>query len=229
MSRPDSGYATVTVTALMLGLSVLAVAWMDKSLAASKSADRLSAQILSDLYVEGALNEALGILINSRGMQETSLQDMHFSSREHDAIVSIVPMRNLLDLNSASLDEIEARLDEADLTVLQRRNVLRRIELRRDEDKSGPLLSLQDLGNEPEFTSLLPCLEQDFTVFHDPSPPVRRGESTKLGEGNLVRIRALAPGEAGAINAIILITGLRDEPYWIYDWKHTSERDHATC
>lgn len=228
MSRPDSGYATVTVTALMLGLSVLAITWMERSLVASRSADRLGAQILSDIHVEGALYEALGLLVNSRGLPESSLRDMHFSSGDLDAVVSISSVRDLIDINAAPIDEIENALKRLGLPPLDEQALMRRItETRGDGDT--PFLSLADLASGVDAGALIPCLEQSFTVFHDPSPPIRRGESAKLGEGSLVRIRAHAPGRNGALEAVVLVTGLREEPYWIFDWKHLSEPTHASC
>lgn len=228
MTRRDAGYATVTVTALMLGLSVLAIAWMEKSLTSSKSADRLSAQILSDIYVEGALNEALGTLINSRGLPEEALRNMTFRSGEQEARVTLSSMRNLVDLNSAPMDEIEHRLKTLNISPLEQRRILARLQDRSGPD-ADPLLSLEPLDDAADFSSLLPCLEEHFTVFHDPSPPTRRGESAKLGEGSLVRIIASAPTQHSALQATVLITGLNEEPYWVFDWKHTNEANHATC
>ena len=227
MSR-EAGYATVTVTALMMGLSVLAIAWMERSVTASRSADRLSAQILADIYQEGAINDALGQLINSRGKPEASMQQMRFRSAGHEAIVSVSPMRDLVDINAASIDEIENRLRGLPVSPLQQRDILTRIRSHRAQGDDR-IMSLQELGDGEEFAASLPCLEQGLTVFHDPSPPIRRGEGAKLGEGSLVRIRSRAPARNDMVEAVVLITGVSEEPYWIYDWKHTDETEHAYC
>lgn len=228
MKHSDAGYATVTVTALMMGLSVLAIAWMEQSVASSRSADRLSAQVLSDIFQEGALNDALGQLINSRGMPEASMQQMRFPSIDHEAIVSVSPMRDLVDINTASIDEIEDKLQGLLVSPLQQRDILTRIRNHRAQ-RNDLIMSLDELGDDEEFAAYLPCLEQGLTVFHDTSPPIRRGEGAKLGEGSLVRIRSRAPGRDETVEAVVLITGLNEEPYWIYDWKHTSEANHANC
>lgn len=226
MDRQERGYATLTVSVLMLGLSLIAVAITERAAAKRLDAHRLSERILSDIYQEGSLFEALGTLINQPQNYPASQARFQFSAGGQSASITTSSLRNLINVNQMSplelSDALEGRGIESDL----RTEIL--AGQRRGRATTPPIIfDLSDLGESEAFEAALPCLRRWLTVFQDPA---RTGDREPVeADPHFIHLRSQSPGSTQAVEAVILITGHPDEPFWIFDWSFTGDTQNAPC
>lgn len=225
MTRQE-GYATLFVTGLLAGLAIIAMAWLNLSLTAAREAGRQADRLRLDLLAEGRLNLALADMLNT----DTPLSPSGRQVSDDDWRIHTRSLKDLVDINRDDPDQISDALEMALTDAGQAEAVAGHIESLRLQSPTPVLGSLDELVTGDLPASALACFDRHLTVFHDPAPPPRRGRPQMAADGGLVRIR-IEPrnGEPGGrLDATILLTGRRDTPFWIMDWRrHSPPKD--TC
>ena len=219
MTRQE-GYATLFVTGLLAGLAIIAMAWLNLSLTAAREAGRQADRLRLDLLAEGRLNLALADMLNT----ETSLTPSGRQVSDGDWRIHTRSLKDRVDINRDDPDQISNALEMALTDAGQAEAVAGHIKSLRLQSPTPVLGSLDELVTGDLPASALACLDRHLTVFHDPAPPPRRGRPQMAADGGLVRVR-IEPrnGEPGGrLDATILLTGRRDTPFWIMDWRHHS-------
>lgn len=225
MTQQD-GYATLFVTGLLAGLAIIAMAWLNLSLTTSREASRQADRVRLDMLAEGRLNLALADMINT----DTILSQEGQQVSDDAWRVHLRSLKGLVDINRDDPDQIFQALEMALADPGLADELVGQIKSLRLQSPPPVLKSLDELITSDLPASVFACLDRHLTVFHDPAPPARRGRPQMASDGGLVRIRVepRSGGPDGRLDATILLTGRRDTPFWIMDWRrHSSEQD--TC
>ena len=225
----DQGYATLAVTALMAALSVVAIAWLDRSGTENRLAALVRDTITADAAIEGIFNEISAELANRTlavGQTGITLERTYSGIR---ASVRIDPMAHQVDVNRAPIETIDTRARESGLSPEVTADLLEGIRVSRF-GAGDTITHLEEVSDSPAFQEALPCLRQYFTVFHNAALPRTRQDGAALSDGSLVRIHITTKAPpARALDANILLTGNSSEPVWIYDWRRISDPQKDIC
>ena len=157
----------------------------------------------------------------------TSPQEMDLEAPHR---VSVNHLRDLIDVNRDDLSLIQAKLEETLPTRNLADDISDKIKRRRQGTSGDIIQSLSEVVPASANPDVMTCLGQILTVFHDPSPPPRRGSEDSITDGSMIKIRieSNAHSIARSLEAVILLTGQRDAPFWIMDWSYPSNTE-AGC
>lgn len=219
----QSGYATITVMALIMSLSIIAIAYLN--LVSAKSAKALetieSARL--DAALEGALHQTLAVLT---GQSQTlaSIDSIRFA--EVDIIIDAEREADKTDINRAPLEAIEERLNRLKFSPAEIAGLTRHIRDKRM--RPDPLISsLDELFKFASSARSAACLRQHLTVFHSPSKPKRNRD--KNLDGTLIRFRLSDADERRGLDSIILFTGIQNDPVWTMSWRTFIPNQERSC
>ena len=228
----DRGYATIAVTALMSALSLLAASYLHLSVAEAGKSDAIASGVRGDILLEGALNEVIAGILNKDDLYtaDKTLRLDYVGARYQ---VMIETESAKTDLNRAALDDI--RIEVLTLPWLSefRSEFMGRIERERASTEIA-FESMSDLLKLEEDPGLYHCLRAHFTVYHSSAiqPGGRAAGSNPFPDGSILRIetRTLPPEPPRTLDVTLLLTGKRDEPFWVMDWqRYSGNRGEASC
>lgn len=230
MSPNEQGYATVTVTALVLSLSTIALSVLNYTSAGLRSSSAVAERILLDARTEGVFNETLAGLLNG-SISLRSDEPVHIvDNRETGSRTLITDEAQKVDINRAPLEEVEAVLGDVSDDRQMRLQILETITKHRDR---GALMQSVNAIMAPNMDSTLTaCLRARFTVFKSPAASIARSDHRLSLDGRMLRIRtetSLPEQSDRGIDAVILFTGNKTDPAWIMDWRRYTAPEPEGC
>ena len=231
MNRREEGYATIMVVSIMLGLSIIAVAVLERTSASAAMGQKVSQSILLDAQVEGALHETVANIINGGVSLRASGHTTTLQKSDRVFHISVSPESSRINLNRAPLNGIELALAEhvqdADIST----QIMKNIETARGDQTSvikNMNAILPDTISAPDKA----CLHDYFTLFQSTAKPSSAASGRAFPDGSVLRIK-VETRDADHLNrgveAVILLTGKHDDPAWIMDWHRYTAPQQETC
>lgn len=216
MSQHQAGYATVAVTGLLAGLSVLGVSYLNLSNASLNISDRATRQLLLDGRLEEVLAETITHLAN--GIHETTDYPRQHRIGQSSVSISVENERNKLNLHRATEKELSEVLAQIDLNRDQEIDIRRNF--REKRMKSSEKMSFSDVLPADFDAEAFSCLQSVVTEF---TPPIvfKRASAAEVLDGEILRVRvdAEAKGQSSrGLEAFVLFTGDRADPVWVMKW-----------
>jgi hypothetical protein len=229
--RSEGGYVTITVIGLLLGLSIVLVSLTSLTVTKVKASNQISEGLVLDVELENAINMTLADLLEERselvlGAHETSMQSS-------GSTLSVLIEDEASKIPALITLEAELRpvLEERGYSSAEANLVLRLIRQVKtvSEDK---VLEQADVYTEDWPRSLRACFERDFTLFQPTRRLVTTSGSRESLDGAMLRLTAEGQSRGNAkrgLRAIVLITGRRDDPVWVFDWQRYSGTRTNSC
>ncbi len=230
MPQADNGYATILIVGLMSALSVIAVSVMNLSTMQAKKNIKLQNQLETDTYLESVFNNVMGDILSHK---------LKFD-------VSTPIIQRILDNQSFSVTA-EFESSKTNLNAIQNEKIHASIRaLMPANDNWGDLVEnihqvVQSHGliqnfkdiNFSNSDTLIPihCLREQFTIFSSNAPfdyDPRRGT---ISDGAILRliISPNSPSSKRVLDATVLFTGIKSEPYWVLDWTRAPTYSEEEC
>lgn len=225
----EAGYATVAVTALAAGLSIIALSVMGLASQKSNQSEQLIEQIQMDAALEGTLNQAAFDVLNQSIDLEAALEGYEENFGNHLFKVRLEFEGEKINLNHTPLDEIEAYLRDQQSRTLSTRALSQRIKrLRARGDRKIDSLDALLSSDVPE--NVINCLRDKLTVFHNSRSVVRRHEGQAFSpEGTYVRFVVEDTSTRRQLDSILLFTGLASDPAWAMSWRKSYDTSEGIC
>lgn len=221
----DSGYATIVVTGLMSLMSLLVILLVQNSLANAQKTSRLVKQIEHDFALETAVNNVIHDIVEARTIvpiEGTNLTEIIDETR---IAVSVSHLSHKLSLSNSSAEETQARATNLPIPENARGQFLNWVSNHSDGNIPVSLrefdLLLQDFTlNERN------CIRENFTVFNvSAGGPARQNSSRVNTDGTtlIIQARILDAAPVRSLSVTGIITGRRDDPFFVLDWNRSSE------
>lgn len=231
MTRREEGYATITVTAVLTGLSIIAIALLGHASASASMSDRVSTRLQLDAALEGRFQHVVADLINGRMQLEDNVLETSAKNGDRTTYITISSEAGKTDINRAKLDDIKAQLQAAVRDSTTRSDMLKRIRAARTKSDI-PFMSLNGILGDTMTTRDAACIRQAFTVFHHTNTIAPTRRQARSIAGRLVRIQIETRDTDTAnrgIDSIVLFSGDRKDPAWTMDWRRYSQPEHGAC
>lgn len=226
----EAGYATLTVTALMSALSLLAVGYTQFSIAEARKVERVTRQLTIDTALEGAFHQTVYDLQKQRLV----ISEEHVGQVSFDGYMFEVRFQienNKLDLNRANPGAALAIFNDilpADYTSQSRR--LFQARRSRDELVFETFPVLEAFVDNPDLAA---CLRDHVTLYRSTAivEPAFNGKEVQVSDGTILRIMLEHRDESQyrGLDTVVLFTGLEDDPYWILDWQRRDITERGEC
>lgn len=231
MTKNEDGYATITVTAVLTGLSIIAVALLGHASAAASISDRVSTRLQLDASLEGRLQHVIADLINGKMQLRDHRLETSAKNNDRTTHITVSNEADKTDINRAELNEIDRRLKATVRDRESQSQIMKRIRAARAKSDI-PFMSLGDVLDHTVSARDAACIRQNFTVFHTPNAFVVKRSDTRSLSGSLVRIQVETRDADTAnrgIDSIILFSGDRKDPAWTMDWRRYSLPENGVC
>ena len=160
-AHSQSGYATIAVTMIVAGLSVIAVAWQQLNLASATRAVFAAERIEQDLRLESAMNEIFADLLNEKIELD---QQAVWRGDKRGLPAQIVIVRDRLDVNRTGMDSVRTAASELPLSATTRTEFVRNLESWNKDDEVA-VQFLDQLFPEDTTPTEQACLRGAFTTF----------------------------------------------------------------
>jgi hypothetical protein len=230
MTKLEDGYATLTVSALMGALSLLALGYTNLSISEARKVDAVRAKIELDMALDGAFHQVLGELF-SRSIAVYPHYPDQIIYQGHNFNLSLQVENQKIDLNRAYMPNIKMELGEifGDQIAQQLGS---EIENRRDDFETAyeSVSHLEKLLDDPDHIA---CLRDQFTLFR--SVGMEQPDETDAIHyavpGMTLRIQLEKRDAFGyrALDTIVLITGTPRDPFWVLDWQRREIGEIGEC
>lgn len=231
MTRQESGYATITITAILLGLSIIAVAVLNHASASAQKSQKISERILLDAAIEGTFQTIVRDLIN-RDLAFSGASATLTKSSMNDVTIYVVlsSESGKIDINRDPIEVIDQALS---LIIDDRTTQQRLVDLIKTTRSKGTLFqSISDLLEDESNLGLAPCLRDKFTVFRRNAISASRSNQSRSLDGQLLRIRAESRQNDSlnrGVDGVVLFTGDRSDPAWTMDWRRYTAPEMEAC
>lgn len=221
MTLPDSGYATVAVTALMSGLAIIALTVMNLSTQEARKAVKLSERLVTDMEIDGTFNQTVADLVNGNLVLTDSLTELSRPLGEVGVVVRISSEATKKNINTAATEEIHQALLSASLPKPLIEKTIQAI----NDRPQKPFLTIDELATRSDTNAA--CLREVLTVFR--STGVDTTAKTRAADGSVLRIQITAVDSLRSADGTVLLTGKRADPVWLMDWSRQTNSERYSC
>lgn len=231
MSKSQGGYVTVTVMALLLGLSIVALSLTGLTRAKTNLANRTAEQTLLDIKLESAFNTVMADLIEQRLAFSSGLMPIDIGDGSTAIEVSLRDEGAKLRLSNAIEQEILEKATALSLTPDETSKVIALWRGLQGTNQTD-LTRLQKRYQENWPPNLRACYRDNFTWFVAPRRIAQRSSSPNRLDGAMISVHIRGEHNSGAkrgLMAVALITGRRDDPVWIFDWQRMDLNEMENC
>ena len=229
MKHSEDGYILASALAVLLAISIVAAALVSGSVSSLLQVVRAE----KTAHQETALRSAVS-LVTAQLSVEPARRQLALSENflvavsDEDVAVRIRWETAKLDLNRATLEAIETRLEDAEIAsdIVE----LTLAAVRRNKEQKTPLRLLDDLGLDRESEA---CVASLLTVFGgvDTYASYRRLNDTTIGQpaaGSRLAIDLSIEDRIG-LSVVVLMTSDRLATFRVLDWRETNGSSGDEC
>lgn len=229
MRQNEAGYATLTVTALCAGLSVIAIAFMNLTTGRANLGAKQTQILQLDARLEGALNVAISDLIH----RQTTFSNLSQGSEVSfggDAFAVVVQYEgDKLNLNQVDASQIEREIARLELSSQMQSDLTQTLRAKRFQIDSE-WLTFGELKDSLDHPAALNCLRDRFTIFQSArvlSSVARTGRDGL--DGTFLRFIVIDEAGTRGVDATVLLTGNVHQPVLIFDFARFNPRTQKDC
>jgi hypothetical protein len=231
VANREDGYVTITVLALLLGLSIVAVSLLNLTASKARQANRLADTILLDIAIENTMNQTLARLANRELDTSTAIEGLDYVVHDQTITVRLVDEGRKLALVLADDEAISARAETIGLTNAEAQSL--RLLARNLKNESGETRRLRFQDALDEFTeNERACVSANFTPFRPALQLDRRDRGAQSLDGVMVQVfieGRIGLGQQLGLSRTVLFTGRRDTPIWLFDEQRYDPAKQGAC
>ncbi len=224
--RRDAGYATLSVVGLMTTLSLLAVGYSGLSTSKAKQLLRLAEQIEQDVALEAVFYQTVVDVLNRERSIDGTWGSVSHHSRPFDIRLQLENLK--YNLNRMTAEDIGQSLKETFSDEIA--NPLSAKFLSKSRTGAIRFSSIAALREHLDGDIALSCLRNAYTIYQSTAivTPGRNGQKYFTEDGTYVRLQIFDENDRG-LETTLLLTGRKDDPFWIMDWERVTGFDKGAC
>lgn len=229
MKHQEDGYILASTIGVLLAISIVAAALVSSSVESLSRVARSEKTAHHDLALRSALSIVLSqISIDPRRRQLEISNDTSIPLTDQNVAVRLRWETNKLDINRASIEAIEARLEEVELDPALALRVITAIKEGRDGKINFRLVDDMNLVEDDRV-----CIAPLLTVFggrETYEAAAEAGESA-IGQpaaGSRLSIDLATEGGNG-LSVVVLMTSDPLATYKVLDWRETNGNAGDEC